>query len=510
MYNCAQVFWDNFENNRRHIALEINDQSYSYEFFGETSKRVNSVVAKYSKSRVVAVLSCKEFLSYCAIIGIISGSRAYCPIGHKLPTKRQLSVFLESSADTLIISQSQFSKSIDFINELNQLNKNITIVTDKMTCKVFIKKYPNLNFKYIDACDTKKDPVVEPATNDTLAYLLFTSGTTGRPKGVPITHGNLRTYLKNIQNMCDFGKGLRYSQTFPLTFDLSVHDMFVCWMQSGCLIPIPEEKMISPAEFIISKKIQVWFSVPSQISLMNSFGLLKAGSFPHIKLSLFCGEALPVDLAQKWISAAQNSKLLNLYGPTEATIAISAYQLPENPTHIKSVGGIISIGKIFEDHQYEILNDELIITGNQIAGYYWGAKDYSLGPFSYIGTNKSYSTGDIVEERDGLLFYLSRRDNQVKVNGNRVELEEINSIVRSLLQNSEVATIAINGKSRVTLHTFVATKHRFNFEKVLDKVKNELPVYMVPKSIHKIVTLPLNQAGKVDVNKLKEIFLDAV
>ena len=505
IHNCIQVFWADLEKKKQQIALEINDESYTYELLAEMSKRIASVVEKSSKSKIVAILSCKELLTYSSIIGVMSGGRAYCPIGHKLPTKRQISVIIESSADTLIVSNNQFLKSIDLFNELNQRNSNITIIIDKKTTQNVTEKYPNLDFKYIDEVDAEKEHKVEPVTKDTLAYLFFTSGTTGKPKGVPITHGNLSTYLNNIQNRCDFDEGLRYSQTFPLTFDLSVHDIFVCWMHNGCLIPIPDEKMISPAEFINSKKIQVWFSVPSQISLIKSFGLLQASSFRHIRLSLFCGEALPLDLAQSWMAAAPNSKVVNLYGPTEATIAISVYELPESPSQIDSVGGVVSIGKIFEDHQFQILHDELIITGNQIAGYYWGAKDNSSGPFSCDGVIKSYKTGDMVEERGGLLFYLSRRDNQLKINGNRIELEEVSSVVRMLVPYSEVATVALNKKSRVSLHVFVASKHVVNSEKVLNKVKNELPAYMVPKSVHQIETLPLNQSGKVDVNKLKEI-----
>lgn len=510
MHNCAQLFWTNLETNKQSSALEINDEIFTYEAFAKTTKQAYSVIEKYSKSRVVAVLACKEVLTFCAIIGIMSNGRAYCPIGHKLPTKRQLTVFMESSADTLIVSKVQLSNSNDLLKELNQLNKHITIVTDKKISESTIEMYPKLRFKDINEVDTKKDLIVQPVAKDTLAYLLFTSGTTGKPKGVPITHGNLRTYLNNIRKICDFGAGLRYSQTFPLTFDLSVHDMFVCWMHSGCLIPIPEEKMISPAEFIKNKKIQVWFSVPSQISLMNSFGLLKANGFPHIKVSLFCGEPLPIDLTQKWILSAQHSTLFNLYGPTEATIAISAYQLPEDISEIENIGGVVSIGKVFGDHQYEIVDDELIVTGKQIAGQYWRANDMRSSPFSFNGAEKSYGTGDIVEERNGLLFYLSRRDDQVKVNGNRIELEEINSIVRLLLPNSQIATIVINRKSRITLHTFVSTKQNFNLDNVLACLKNELPVYMIPKSIHKIEALPLNQSGKVDSNRLKAILCDAI
>ena len=509
--NCIQVFWSAFKNRSQEIALEIDDEEYSYQFLADKSRQIRSVVEKYSDSKIVAFLSSKEVLTYSAIIGIMSSGKAYCPIGHKLPTKRKLKVLLESSADTFIIPHKLLLKSQNLLKEMNKLNSNFTIVTDAKISENTSNSFPNLNFKSIHdvVVEVEKEIKIEWVAEDTIAYLLFTSGTTGEPKGVPITHKSLNTYLSNVEKRCDFGQGLRYSQTFPLTFDLSVHDIFVCWRHNGCLIPIPDEKMISPADFIKSKKIEIWFSVPSQISLLSKFGLLNQGNFPHIKLSLFCGEALPLDLAKRWMVASPQSKVFNLYGPTEATIAISSYQLPENPDHIDSFGGVVSIGKVFEDHKFKILNGELIVTGKQIAGNYWKRSE-DPNPFSINKGHKSYKTGDIVDLQNGLLFYLSRKDNQVKINGNRIELEEISLVVRKLIPESEVQTVALHKNSGDSLHVFVVSKHNFNAGDLLKKVKNELPSFMIPKSIRKIDELPLNQSGKVDTDILKKRLLDEV
>ena len=180
------------------------------------------------------------------------------------------------------------------------------------------------------------------------------------------------------------------------------------------------------------------------------------------------------------------------------------YPLPENPDHIDSSGGVVSIGKVFEDHKFKILNGELIVTGKQIAGKYWERSE-DPNPFSINEGHKSYKTGDIVDLRNGLLFYLSRKDNQVKINGYRIELEEISSVVRKLIPESEVQTVAFHKKVD-TLHVFVVSKHNFNAENLLKKVKDELPFY----SIRKIVELPLNQSGKVDTDILKSRLLDEV
>jgi len=507
MTNCSNYFWNAFNAHQDAPAIDIDKSTYTYGKLAGISDRIQSIVEKYSKSNIVAILSYKNVITYGGIIGTLSSGKAYCPIGHKLPIKRQLTVLEESRADAIILPNQMLGQAE---NLLHQLGSNTTIITDGVVSSEIKEAHPKLNIQSIDEIAIPIERKVRAINEDSLAYLLFTSGTTGKPKGVPITHKSLKTYLDNIEKQINIGLGLRFSQTFPLTFDLSVHDIFVCWRHLGCLVPIPESQMLSPAKFISEANIHIWFSVPSQISLLNKLGLLEPKSFSNIQVSLFCGEALPVDLAQKWMEAANQSEVYNLYGPTEATIAISLYKLVRTPNKLKSKNGVVSIGKLFNDHKYEIRDGELILIGPQIAENYWNNEQKFSSPFSNINGEPSYRTGDLVEIDDDLIYYLSRTDHQVKINGNRVELEEINTVIRKLIPNFAVHTVNINKSFGDALHVFVVSDIAFNETEVLKKLKDVLPGYMIPKAIHKIQNLPLNQSGKVDSNALKKRFNDAI
>lgn len=510
MSNCISNFWNAVDYNNKATAIEVDDTTYSYQDLADRSNSIRRIIEANSRSKIVAVMAYKDVLIYGAIIGTLSSGKAYCPIGEKLPLKHQLTILKETSADTLVLPLATLFKSVDLLKLLNKLKQNFTIITDKSLPRSLKNVYVHLNFQSLDILKFHQKENICPVDEGSLAYLLFTSGTTGKPKGVPITHKCLNAYLKNIEKRIDFEKGMKFSQVFPLTFDLSVHDIFVCWRHFGCLVPVPDKIMFSPAKFINEKKIQIWFSVPSQVSLIDRLGLLNAGSFPYIRKSLFCGEALPLDLAKKWMAAAIHSDVFNLYGPTEATIAVSSYKLPKKKDKIRSMGGIVSIGQLFDDHEFKTSDRELIVIGDQISGGYWKSINNKLSPFSYHNGKKSYQTGDLVEVHKDYIFYLSRLDNQVKINGARIELEEINTAVRKLINNSEVHTVNINEGFGDTLHVCVATKEIFNSADILKKLKTELPTYVIPKSIQKVGHLPLNQNGKVDSKKVRDLILNAI
>jgi non-ribosomal peptide synthetase component F len=181
-----------------------------------------------------------------------------------------------------------------------------------------------------------------------LAYLLFTSGTTGDPKGVPISHQNVTAFLAANLDHYQFGPGDRCSQTFDLTFDLSVFDLFMALGSGACLYPLSSTDLLSPVDAVAERGLSIWFSVPAVAALQRQRGALRPGVMPSLRASLFCGEALSVEVANAWSEAAPNSIGENLYGPTELTIACTRHRfssIDRQSDHQLSPGGLVPIGR---------------------------------------------------------------------------------------------------------------------------------------------------------------------
>ena len=187
-----------------------------------------------------------------------------------------------------------------------------------------------------------------PATGTGIAYLMFTSGSTGAPKGVPVSHANVDHFLRCCERRYRFQPGEVFSQTFDHTFDLSVFDLFVAWGAAGTLVTVPRFAVGRLASVVRRHQITVWFSVPSSILVAHRTGGLAPGSMPSLRWSLFCGEALRGEDAQRWLAAAPNATLENLYGPTELTIACSVHRVDPQRLAGSLVNGVVPIGDLVD------------------------------------------------------------------------------------------------------------------------------------------------------------------
>lgn len=496
-------------------ALEVNNEEFTYLQLAGRANGISQVINKHSKdSALIAILGYRSITMYSGILGILLSGKGYVPLNPKFPRERTKTMVLESGCDTLLVG----NESIDYVSSLlSNYTKPLTIIfPNENNLDNLISEFPQHTFVTSSEINQQNfkltPPIVEPHQT---AYLLFTSGSTGVPKGVPVNHKNVTSYIHNINSLYDFTYDDKFSQSFDMTFDLSVHDMFICWSNTACLYCVPESSIMAPAKFIKNKGINVWFSVPSVVMFMSKMRLLKPNSFPKLKYSFFCGEPLLDISAGTWQKAAPNSMVVNLYGPTEATIAISEYRWLEGSVQT-SKNGIVPIGKCFENQDCCIVDEdnnvidigetgELCLSGSQVTNGYCNNKEKNAAHFIKIpklGNEIWYKTGDIVtRDPSGCMYYLGRVDNQVQVLGYRVELQEIDSVLRKVSNLENVVSIAWpveNGTAQGVIAFICGDKKSNDTDSILNYCNSRLPKYMVPNKIYFVDVMPLNVNGKID------------
>ncbi|MEI8202677.1 MAG: amino acid adenylation domain-containing protein [Bacteroidota bacterium] len=485
---------ESFNLYANHNAFCIENKFYSYQ---ELNQRVAAIQLqikeKAPNENLIGLIAYDSIDTYAAILAILFLGKGYVPLHPEHPTDRNNAVVSQSGISWIVSSQ---------ISPTNIIN-----------CE-------NLHFIHPSALPfSDSSSLLEAQSDHSIAYLLFTSGTTGIPKGVPISRTNLNAFFDGFSRLnYPLDATDRCLQMFDLTFDLSVMSYLAPLVFGACVFTVPSGNMKFASVFNLLEEYEISFAlmVPSFIQFLRPY--FEEVRLPRMRVSLFCGEALNDALVKEWQQCVPNALVENVYGPTEATIFCTTYTCSAT-ANLKAYNDAVCIGKpmkqvktiIVDENQQEVAvgeKGELCLAGAQLTRGYWNPTEKNkLAFFNKTIASEEYTfyrTGDICfVDAEGDIQYCGRLDHQVKIQGYRVELGEIEHHAREIVPQHQVAAVVKYLASNALIYLFIEAGSVEN-ETLLRALKEKLPSYMLPSEIIQISSFPLNSNGKVDKKALLE------
>jgi amino acid adenylation domain-containing protein len=500
-------------------ALEVEGTTLTYaELHGAASRVAHALAGSppADEAPVVAVFAARSRVAFMGVLGALLSGRGYVALNRTFPIDRTR-YMLEHSGARAVVVDAAAAADLDALLD-GVATPLLVLLPEQEDVAALQERWPlHTILGRDDLADADVPaPVVEP---DGTAYLIYTSGSTGTPKAVQVLHRNVRHYLDFITRHLGLTETDKVSQTFEMTFDVSVNDLFAPWECGACVCCPSRNVLLKPGKWIVESGLTVWYSVPSLGLLMKRLGMLRPDAYPALRLALFAGEALPRDLAQAWVEAAPNGRVENLYGPTEVTITCMYYPWDALRSPDECEQGVAPIGwantgldaLVVDESLHEVEPGglgELLLAGPQVTAGYWNDPAKTEAAFVRVpGRDETfYRTGDRVRrpQGDAPMPYLGRVDRQVKINGYRVELGEIESALRDATGIGEVVAL---GWPRTETGGYSGAAAFLQAEELdvpslQEKLRARLPEYMVPRLIVPIAEIPLGPSGKFDRNAL--------
>ena len=506
----GQLILKSARTNPDRLAVWARGETLTYR---ELIQRAGAIAMLLGENAVaaddrVAILSERTTTLYAAIVATLINGSAYVPLNPRFPPKRNRQILESSGARALICGEAQ-RPILDEIGRGLPHLETVVLPESDVPASIDVRQFLARDLVQPET-STRFNCEVAPGE---LAYLLFTSGTTGVPKGVPITNANVLADLRGIRSTCDIAPEDRVLQIADVTFDMSVHDLFLAWTSGASLFSAPENATLLCSRLVAEHGLTHWFSVPSAAALIKQAGLLDADCMPSLRFSFFCGEALTGAVAEAWAAAAPNSAVINLYGPTEATVACGAFRYRPRQSNPPAV---VSLGHPFPDQRMALFDPEgqpagsgtgeICLSGSQVASGYWHAPELTAERFFEAQGRRWYRTGDLGRFVDGEGFsYVGRADRQIKIRGYRMELQEVEAAVRKAT-GCELAAVlpwpVVESGSALGCVAFVVAPEVAST--ALEQCRELLPEYAVPSRILTVPEMPLNDNGKIDYRALGE------
>lgn len=508
-YNLGQYFSLAAKRQRDHTAIKhVNGDAFTFTELDSLSNQIAHFLInkEIQKNDVVVILNNKSNISYAIMLACLKIGAIYSNLDPKSPEER-------------------LGKMLDICNpKLICYFENQELVTEGSYGKYLAVNYEGASFLNTVEKQNVDFPVVNHLVNaNDPAYIMFTSGSTGFPKGVVISHGNILNFIQWAKQTYSVKSEDVFTNINPMHFDNSVFDFYASIFNGASLVPIGDHLTRNPKrmiEALNNVSPTIWFSVPSMLVFVLNMRALKHEDLPTLRVVTFGGEGFPKNQLRKlWSYWGGRVEFINVYGPTECTCICSSYLVSEEDL---SNDELLPLGPMAPNFYGLVLDEngnqvkegtigELCIGGPNVGIGYYNNLEKTESAFIKDPTIKNYErimykSGDLVKENtEGMLFFCGRKDNQIKKMGYRIELEEIENALNSINTVLECAVIYIdNEKYRSKIMAFVRSEAE---EKELkENLKKKLPLYMIPDAYHYVEALPKNQNGKINRIALRKEF----
>lgn len=470
----------------------------------------------------VCMLASKTPRTVAGLLAVLKAGGVYVPVDSASPAARVARIFGSAEPSLVLVDESAIPLVDGLIDAgaLSRLRTPIGSVDGPLTGDLFTTQ-----FCWSDAAALSANPLPNRRCTEDLAHLLFTSGSTGAPKGVMITHANVLAFVEWAVRYFGTRTSDRISGHPPLHFDLSTFDIFATLAAGAELHLVPGNLSLNPralAAMIRDHELTQWFSVPSVLTYLAKFDVIAQDDFPALERLLWCGEVLPTPVLVHWMRRLPHVRFTNLYGPTEATIATSYYTVPSCPDDQTAS---IPIGTPCAGENLLVLDEELkptapgdigdlYISGAGLSPGYWRDAEKTEAAFITCPDapgGRIYRTGDLARRaEDGLVHFLGRADSQIKSRGYRIELGEIEAAMNAQPGVRECAVVGIDvgGFEGTTICCAFSVADGVDLQPLALRtaLSKLLPAYMLPARWRELGTLPKNVNGKIDRKELKSSF----
>ena len=484
------------------IAVEdpANNSSLTYAELGAAVDRVARLLRESGVAHGdrVGICAPKSGASLAAVHAVLAAGAAYVPVDAGSPAERNAGIFSDCGAVAVIAGTS----IVEPLAKVGISPAEVVVIDDTLSL---------LRIRGSRAVQARA-----PSPAD-LCYILYTSGSTGQPKGVVHTHSSARAFVDWCIETFAPTESDRFSSHAPFHFDLSILDLFASVAAGARVVLIPDELGKQPlrlAELISQTRITIWYSTPSALRLLSGHGRLEQHDHSSVRLVLFAGEVFPANalkaLREQWVLP----RYFNLYGPTETNVCtylpLPATIEPERTTPY-SIGFVCAgdAARVVDAEDNPVADGEdgeLLISGPTVMREYWNLPDRTASSFVHMDGARWYRTGDLVRNSHEGFVFVGRRDRMVKRRGYRVELGEIEAALSLHPDVTECAVVAqADDDTGVRIHAALVVRPPAKPSTVALKQfsSNKLPLYMVPDRFTILGEIPQTSTGKVDYQRLR-------